>query len=241
MKKVYKYKLTDQNMQSYDGFKWELNKWYEVSGEGELCSEGWLHFYDHPLLAVLHNPIHAQITNPLLFKAEVTGNNLDDDGIKCGWQKAMLVKQLPIPKVTTTNRIAYGILCAKEVYYGRDWLEWANNWLSGVDRIKRVVVVYAATYAAYAAAAATAATATAAADANATYAYAAATYAAAAADADANATDADANATYAYAAYAYAAAKAATYAAAAADANATNAAANKINFTAIAKLAMTYK
>jgi len=57
----YIYKLTDQDMQTWKGFQWELNKWYETSGEGPLCSEGWLHGYEDPLLAMLHNHIHANI------------------------------------------------------------------------------------------------------------------------------------------------------------------------------------
>ena len=30
--------------------EWKLNKWKETSGEGELCSSGWLHCYSNPYL-----------------------------------------------------------------------------------------------------------------------------------------------------------------------------------------------
>jgi len=64
-------------MQTYDEFQWELGEWYEIP-EGkrgdDLCSSSWFHCYDHPLLAVLLNPIHANFKNPLLFEVEVDGN-----------------------------------------------------------------------------------------------------------------------------------------------------------------------
>ena len=53
------YKLTNQEMQTHNGFQWELGEWQETSGEGGLCGPGWLHYYSDPLLAVLLNPIHA--------------------------------------------------------------------------------------------------------------------------------------------------------------------------------------
>lgn len=73
------YKLTDQNMQTRNNFQWELGVWKEATGDGQgLCSNGYLHFYDDPLLAVFFNPIHAGIESPRLFKAEGEGERLDD-------------------------------------------------------------------------------------------------------------------------------------------------------------------
>ena len=58
------YKLTDEKMQTYNGFQWVLGETHETNGEGNLCGPGWLHAYTDPLLAILLNPIHANISNP---------------------------------------------------------------------------------------------------------------------------------------------------------------------------------
>ena len=54
-----RYKLTTQDLTTYNYTKWVLNEWKETSGTGKLCTEGWLHCYTSPLLAILLNPIHA--------------------------------------------------------------------------------------------------------------------------------------------------------------------------------------
>ncbi len=180
---MIKYKLTDQNLQTYNGFQWEIGKKVTTSGEGNLCSEGWLHFYHSPELAVLLNPIHANFKNPRLFEIEVGDRCLDDRELKGGTTEMTLIKELEVPTISLTQKIAFGILCAKEVYKDQKWNEWADNWLIGKDRSKEsAAAAYTAADAAAtvadAIAAATAATAAYAAD-SATAAYAAdsATYA----------------------------------------------------------------
>jgi hypothetical protein len=175
MKKHYAYKLTDSNMQTRNGYQWKIGELKEVSGTGDLCTGGWLHFYSGPLLAILLNPIHADLKNPRLFRAEVSGKFKDDSGLKQGWSKAKLVKELKIPEITANAAAAFAILCSLKVYKEKSYVKWAKNWLLGKDR----------TYAAYAAANA------------ATDAAAAATDAAAAAYADTAAAYADTAAAYA--------------------------------------------
>ena len=34
------YKLTDQDLQTYKGFQWEIGKWVKAKGEGGLCTNG---------------------------------------------------------------------------------------------------------------------------------------------------------------------------------------------------------
>ena len=127
------YKLTDQNMQTYDGFQWTLNKTETADGKGDLCGPGFLHAYTDPLLAVLLNPIHADIENPRLFRAEGTIKKTDH-GLKVGCTEMTLLEELPLPVITTTQRIAFGILCAKEVCKDAVWVTWADAWLLGKDR-----------------------------------------------------------------------------------------------------------
>ena len=55
------YKLTDQNHQTRNNTKWGAGVTHTASGQGDLCTAGWLHAYTSPLLAVLLNPIHANI------------------------------------------------------------------------------------------------------------------------------------------------------------------------------------
>ena len=136
------YKLTDENMQTYGHYQWKIGEWKSTSGEGELCSSGWLHCYSSPLLAVLLSPAHANFINPRLFIAETIGRGKHDHGLKSGYKKMRLIKEIELPEITRTQRIAFGILCAKEVYKDATWNKWADNWLNGTDRS-----AYAATYA----------------------------------------------------------------------------------------------
>jgi len=140
------YKLTDLKMRTCNGFQWELGKWYETTGEGELCSPSWLHFYSDPLVGMFLNPVHAGIENPRLFRAEVEGKFLDDNGTRCGYSRARLVEELTVPQISLVQRVRFAILCAKKVYKEKEWNEWADNWLSGKDRTKEsaVIIVYAA-------------------------------------------------------------------------------------------------
>jgi len=132
-----KYKLTNQEMQTYNGFQWELGKWYEINNLDEnedLCSPYWFHFYHHPLLAVLLNTAHADIDNPRLFEIEIDGLQKDDNGLKGGCTRMKLAKEIELPEITTEQRVKFAIYCALEVYDDSSFVQWANDWLSGKDR-----------------------------------------------------------------------------------------------------------
>jgi hypothetical protein len=133
--KMKKYKLTYQNLQTYNGFQWEVGiPAPELDGEGELCTGSWYHYYHDPLLAVLMNSAHADIENPRGWEVDAKGEHKDDNGLKGGCTKMKLVREISLPKVSKTQRIAFAILCAKEVYEDREWNKWADGWLSGEDR-----------------------------------------------------------------------------------------------------------
>jgi len=130
------YKLTDQNMQTHRGFQWAIGQTETTSGEGDLCGPGWLYAYTSPLLAVLLNPIHAHITNPRLFKCRgVIGKT--DRGLKVGCTSLTVVREIPVPKISREQCIAFGILCTKRVSNKTISNVWANRWLSGEDHMKR--------------------------------------------------------------------------------------------------------
>ena len=128
------YKLTNSKMRTYNEFQWELGKWYETTGEGKLFSPGWFHFYNDPLVGMFMNPAHANIENPRLFRAEVEGKFLDDNGLNYGYSRAKLIEELPVPQISLVQRVRFAIFCVKEVYKAKKWNKWADNWLSGKDR-----------------------------------------------------------------------------------------------------------
>jgi len=128
------YKLTDSEMRTFNGFQWELGKWYKTTEEGRLCFSSWFYFYSDPLVGLFLNSAHADIGNPRLFRAEVESKFLNNHGLKCGYTKVRLVEELPVPQISLVQRVRFVILYAKKVYKGKEWNKWADNWLSGKDR-----------------------------------------------------------------------------------------------------------
>ena len=127
------YKLTDQKMQTYNGFQWKLGQKRTASGEGSLCGPGWLHAYESPLVAVLMNPVHANIAEPRLFEAEGKIGKRDGQ-IKCGCTSLRLVREMPLPEISGAARVRAAIYCAWSVCDKPAWRMWALRWLANEDR-----------------------------------------------------------------------------------------------------------
>ncbi len=127
------YKLTDSCGKTRGGTQWGPGVSHSGTGEGELCGPGWIHAYEHPLVAVLMNPIHANFKNPRLWEAEGEVG-LRDGQIKCGCKTLTTIREIPLPAITTEMRVRFAILCAKEVCADLSWNAWADRWLSGEDR-----------------------------------------------------------------------------------------------------------
>lgn len=128
------YKLLNRDRTSYGGYPWIIGAWSITSGEGDLCGPGWLHAYTHPMLAVLLNPIHANIADPVLYLAEGGGQVRDDHGLKVGYTRMRIMMALPLPALTTEHRVRFALACAALTYEGPRWLAWAHDWLVGRDR-----------------------------------------------------------------------------------------------------------
>jgi hypothetical protein len=131
------YKLTDRNNKTrageYNECQWGENITHSGTGVGALCGPGYIHAYTDPLLAVLFNPIHANIKHPVGWECE--GNvAINDRGIKVGCVTLTTVRVIELPIVTTSQRVAIGILCALGVYKDSIFVHWANAWLDGTDR-----------------------------------------------------------------------------------------------------------
>ena len=144
------YKLTTQEGKTRNETQWGENISHEATGDikQDLCSDAWIHAYTHPLLAVFMNPVHARIKNPILWEGNGEGE-AKFEPLKCGFRKFTTLRQIPLPEVTNVQKVAFGILCAKEINTDSSWNQWADKWLSGEDRTKS-----SAYYAAYAAASA---------------------------------------------------------------------------------------
>src|SRR5262250_2167785 len=97
------YKLTDERGQTRGGTQWGEDVTHEALGADgrDLCSSSWIHAYEHPLLAALLNPIHADFQSPQLWEARGEIGKRDGQ-LKCGCRKLTTVRQIELPTITTT-------------------------------------------------------------------------------------------------------------------------------------------
>jgi len=131
------YKLTTQKMTTHGGFKFRMNRWRVAKGKGnKLCTDGVLHQYRHPVLAVIFNLIHARFINPKLWEIEHSGE-VAFDGLKAGTKKQRLVREMPLPAITTEQRVEFAIRVTMRVYKDDAFTTWATGWLDGSDRSER--------------------------------------------------------------------------------------------------------
>ena len=143
------YKLTDEQDQTKNATQWGEGITNTANGKGDLCGPGWLHAYEDPLLAVLHNPIHGNFKAPHLWEAEGEVKVKRDGQMKIGVTRLTTVKRIDLPTISKVQRTAYGILCAKSVYSDVKWNERTDKWLSGEGRTEASsLAAYAAEYAA---------------------------------------------------------------------------------------------
>jgi hypothetical protein len=128
------YKSTGASGQSYDGTQWGAGVTHEATGpaDGPLRSSSWIRVYEHPLVALLLNPIHENLDSPQLWVCQ--GEIGKREGpLKCGCRKLTTVEVLPLPTITTEQRIRFAIGCAWPEA-SATWRDWAANWLAGKDR-----------------------------------------------------------------------------------------------------------
>jgi hypothetical protein len=126
------YKFTDQKMQTRGGYQWIPGQKRTTSGTGPICSSGWLHAYEDLTVGIMMQPIHGNIPDPLVFRAEgIIG--IRDGEFKCGCSELTLIESVEIPTVTMEHRVRFAILCAYPTG-SHTWRQWAKAWLSGADR-----------------------------------------------------------------------------------------------------------
>jgi hypothetical protein len=152
----YLYKLTDEFGNTKNQTHWAEGTRHEIAKElrdstQPLCSKHYYHAYENPLVAVFMNPSHANFRNPILWRA--TGWVSKRNGqLKCGCFTLRTLQQIPLPVLTTNQRVRVAIQCALKEPQTESFKSWAKNWLSGVDRtFKTATATQAAVYAAHAA------------------------------------------------------------------------------------------
>ena len=128
------YKLTDENNRTYNNTQWGEGVTHTASGRGEMCGPGWIHFYTDPLLAVLLNPIHADFYNPNCWEAEAV-IEINNHGLKFGTTKLTTLRRIELPEISLEQKVKFGILCALAVHREPGFVNWANAWLDGKDRL----------------------------------------------------------------------------------------------------------
>jgi len=134
-------KLTDSKDQTRNGTQWGPSVMHKAPGRGDLCTDGWIHYYRDPMLAVMMDPAHGNFGEKAhMWTVTVSGKRKHEPD-KSGAQCVRTVERIDMPVVTRTQRQAFGILAAREVYAqwstrdtdGKWWL-WSERWLSGEDR-----------------------------------------------------------------------------------------------------------
>jgi hypothetical protein len=123
------YKLTDDKDRTYGDTQWGAGITHTASGTGKLCSAGWIHAYTDPLLGLLLNGIHGAFRDPHMWRSEGDIGKTDC-GLKVGCASLTTLVRMENPQIATVNRVAFGILCALQVYQDPEWVIWAEGWLA---------------------------------------------------------------------------------------------------------------
>ena len=132
------YKLTDQNYQTKNNTQWGIDVTHTLPQKSNpvMCSEDVLHYYRSWELALMINPEHANIQNPVLWEAESDNDAISDWGKSaCFTLTTKRIIRVNLSDKQYTNiRVRFAIYCAMTVYKNPAFTLWANNWLSGKDR-----------------------------------------------------------------------------------------------------------
>ena len=134
------YKLTNKQSTTFNDTQWGEGITHQATVKGKtLCTNQVIHVYASPLLAAFLNPIHMDFRNPRLWECECS-RPVADDGMKLGVKSCTTLRKVPLPKVTTEQRVKFAILCALAVYHATEFVLWADGWLTGKDRSKKAAL-----------------------------------------------------------------------------------------------------
>lgn len=133
------YKLTTQDNKTRKGESnetiWGPGITHKVKGKNyDLCSSDLIHAYESPELAVIMNPVHANITDPVLWEAKTKCRKIINSGLKVGVKSLTTIRIIDVPVITEHQRVRFAILCVLKIYKEKLFVKWAKNWLSGKDQ-----------------------------------------------------------------------------------------------------------
>jgi hypothetical protein len=98
------YKLTDGLGQTRNETQWGENITHSGTGKGPLCSGGWIHAYEHQLLAAMLFPLHVTWKALRLWEAE--GDPFFQEGhLICGCRTLTTIREIPMPEISLAQRM----------------------------------------------------------------------------------------------------------------------------------------
>ena len=134
------YKLTDKDGRTKAAYtnalQWGVGISHAATGKAgqPLCSDGYIHCYDHPLVGVLRNCQDGKYgPGARMWECWGEGEFLAED-LKCGFRRLTILREIPLPVVTPQQAVRWGILCSLEVYHEKSYVRWATWWLDGTER-----------------------------------------------------------------------------------------------------------
>lgn len=150
------YKLTDKDGKTQPGAEnetqWGENVTHRAKDKGKkLCTGQVIHGYDDYYLAVYMNPAQGNYDEGTMLMWAGKGRRVVTDGIKSGYKQFTTLRRIPIPELTTEQRVTITIHLALQLYVNDSFRKWAIDWLDGIDRSSDAAAKAAdAAYAAYA-------------------------------------------------------------------------------------------
>lgn len=135
-------KLTDKDGRTYGGMLWGEGVHHAATGTpNAIGTDGYIHYYDNPLIAVFINPIHGDFdpATMLLWEFvpdEGTAEKRGECGSQRGVRAGTTTHLMPVPQITIAQRVRATILIARKVFGGKSlaWDNWAEGWLARRDR-----------------------------------------------------------------------------------------------------------
>ena len=120
MAKVTLYKLTDKNNTTRDRTQWGPGVTNRATGlHKRLCSNGVIHAYTSPHLASVFHDAHVDYSDDMrLWVAE--GVVIANDGTKVGCRQLKTLYQMPLPRVSSEEKVKFVLLCAKHFWMSTD-------------------------------------------------------------------------------------------------------------------------
>lgn len=149
------YKYTSRTGKAHAGYQWTLPKGRKPGKEhfisrrdrryADLCSPGFFHFYEHPLLAYIFRSLHTSFDRPVLWEVEANERivrNYD----KAGARRLRILRKMP-PQSDRDMRKRVRRLCVlifiRSLASGRPWwgelIKTLRRWLrdGGTLRLPR--------------------------------------------------------------------------------------------------------